>query len=102
MRATGTATREPEKPKPQVKVCVKCGRPEPITAIFCSNCSSRLDRNEIIKEVVSTTQQQNELCQLRQDIADMRTHNKKLERAIELLYQHLEEKTKQEIDAVKA
>ena len=89
LRANGITSpnKEPEKPMLSTKRCVKCHSNNETTNKFCKLCGSPLD---------TTMKEQIEALDGREQ------RIKKLEDVIELLYQHLDEKTKKEIDGIKS
>ena len=71
MRATGSATAEPEKPKPQVRLCPKCKKARGITDRFCE-CGACLDQDKILADVVSIVTQEQKVQGLEKEVRALR------------------------------
>ncbi len=79
-----------EKPKPvqQNKTCRKCGEIYAIDKCFCVKCGTNLDTVDVATQL--------------NDYDEVKARMQRLEDAIDRLYQHIDGKTKQEIDSIKS
>ncbi len=89
LRANGiSSNKEPERPLLAVKRCMRCHFDNETTVEYCKKCSLPLDIKRQIEDLENAKQ--------------MKERIQKLEDAIGLLYQHLPDKTKKEIENIKS